>query len=158
MKGTRKSGSLLGSASSVSLGGLKILNTEKNNTSSSPGVQQSFKVCADKTQVSSSSNENKSVESLLNDLFHGISKMKDFKVKLDVDKNVRPVAQKHRRMPFHLRDKLEAELQCLEVANVIERVESTTDWVSPIVIAPKKDSSDIRICVDMVEPNRAGTN
>ena len=130
MKGTRKSGSLLGSASSMSLGVLKILNTVKDNTSSSPGVQQSFKACADETQVSSSSNENKSVESLLNeydDLFHGIGKMKDLKVKLDVDKNVRPVAQKHRIVPFHLRDKLEAELQRLEAVNVIERMESGTD-------------------------------
>ena len=76
--------------------------------------------------------------------------------KKNVDKNVRPVAQKHRRVPFHLRDKLESELQCLEAANVIiGRVESATDWVSPIVIAPKKDSTDIRMCVDMVEPNRA---
>ena len=158
VKGTRKSGSLLGSASSMSLGVLKILNTVKDSTSSSPGVQQSCKACADKTHVSSSSNDNKSVESLLNeydDLFHGIGKMKDLKVKLDVDKNVRPVAQKHRRVPFHLRDKLEAELQRLEAANVIERVESATDWVSPIVIAPKKDSTDMRMCVDMVEPNRA---
>ena len=158
VKGTRKSGSLLGSASSMSLGVLKILNTVKDNTSSSPGVQQSSKACADKTQVSSSSNENKSAESLLNeydDLFHGIGKMKDLKVKLDVDKNVRPVAQKHRRVPFHLRDKLEAELQRFEAANVIERVESATDWVSPIVIAPKTDSTDIRMCVDMVETNRA---
>ena len=98
------------------------------------------------------------MESLLNeydDLFHGIGKMKDLKVKLDVDKNVRPVAQKHRRLPFHLRDKLEAELQRLGAANVIERVESATDWVSPIVIAPKKDSTDIRMCVYMVKPNRA---
>ena len=157
VKGTRKSGSLLGSAS-MSLGVLKILNTVKDNTSSSPGVQQSYNACADKTQVSSSNNENKSVESLLNeydDLFYGIGKMKDLKVKVDVDKNVRPVAQKHRRVPFRLRDKLEAELQRLEAANVIERVESATDWVSPIFIAPKKDSTDIRMCVDMVEPNRA---
>ena len=56
---------MLGSASSMSVGVLKILNTVKDNTSSSLGAQQSFKACADKTQVSSSSNENKSVESLL---------------------------------------------------------------------------------------------
>ena len=118
MKGTRKSGSLLGSTSSVSLGVLKILNTVKDNTSSSPGVQQSFKECADKTQVSSSGNENKSVESLLNeydDLFHGTSKMKDLKVKLNVDKNVRPVAQKHCRVPFHIRDKLKLSLSILKL-------------------------------------------
>ena len=43
MKGTQKSGSLLGSASSMSLGVLKILKTVKDNTSSSPGVNRALK-------------------------------------------------------------------------------------------------------------------
>ena len=46
VKGTRESGSLLGSALSMSFSVLKILNTvNNNNTSSSPGVQQSFEAC-----------------------------------------------------------------------------------------------------------------
>ena len=65
------------------------------------------------------------------------------------------MAQKHRRVPFHLRDKVEAELSRLEETGIIETVDSATDWISPIVIAPKKDSNEIRMCVDMVEPNRA---
>lgn len=68
---------------------------------------------------------------------------------------MKPAAQKHRRVPFHLRNKVEAELKRPEAAGIIETVDSATDWVSPIVIAPKKDSYEIRMCVDMVERNRA---
>ena len=88
-------------------------------------------------------------------MFHGIGKMKDVQVKLHVDPNVKPVAQKHRRVPFHLREKLEKELDRLEQAGIIEKVNSATEWVSPLVIAPKKGTDDIRMCVDMVQPNRA---
>ncbi|CAB4011828.1 Hypothetical predicted protein, partial [Paramuricea clavata] len=84
----------------------------------------------------------------------GIGKLKGVKVKLHIDETVVPVAQKHRRVPFHLRDKVEAELSRLEKAT-IEAVHSATDWISPIVISQKKDSNEIRMCVDMVEPNRA---
>ena len=90
-----------------------------------------------------------------NDIFQGIGKLKGVKVTLHIDETVKPVAQKHRRVPFHLRDKVEAELSRLEEAHIIKTVYSATDWISPIVIAPKKDSNEIRMCVDMVEPNRA---
>ena len=51
-------------------------------------------------------------------------------------------------------DKLEAEVKRLEEAGIIKKVDSATDWISLVVISPKKDSNEIRICVDMVEPNR----
>jgi hypothetical protein len=38
----------------------------------------------------------------------------------------------------------------------IEKVDGPTPWVSPIVIAPKpKNPNEIRLCVDMREPNKA---
>ena len=88
------------------------------------------------------------------DLFHGIGKLKGVKVKLHVDQDVKPVAQKHRRVPFYLRDKVEAE-GALKKQVLLRKSTPQTDWISPIVISPKKDSNEIRICVDMVEPNRA---
>ena len=49
-----------------------------------------------------------------------------------------------------------AELQKLEKAGIIEKVKDAhTQWSSPIVITPKKDSDDIRLCVDMRMPNTA---
>ena len=41
--------------------------------------------------------------------------------------------------------------------DIIERVDGPTDWVSPIVVAPKPKSkpNEIRICVDIRLPNQA---
>ena len=50
---------------------------------------------------------------------------------------------------------MEAEVTRLEEPSIIEKVDTATDWISPIVISPKKDSNKIRTCVDMVEPNQA---
>ena len=80
--------------------------------------------------------------------------MRDVKVKLKINPEVKPVANKHRRIPFHLRDKVEAEVNRLMSEGIIEPVTEPTGWVSPVVIVNKSDGS-IRLCVDMTEPNKA---
>ena len=90
------------------------------------------------------------------DLYEGIGMMKGLRVTLYVDNDIKPVCQPHRRIPFHMRKKVEAELQRLEDLDIIEKVEGPTPWVSPIVVAPKPKSPDeIRLCVDMRIPNQA---
>ena len=89
-------------------------------------------------------------------LFKGIGKLKDTQVKIHVDESVKPVAQRPRRVTFHLRDKVEQEIQKLLDEHIIEKVQGDlTPWVSPIVVVPKKDSESVRICVDMRKPNQA---
>ncbi|KAK7111230.1 hypothetical protein V1264_010901 [Littorina saxatilis] len=89
-------------------------------------------------------------------LFEGLGKLKDVKVTLYEDKTVQPTAQPHRRIPYHMRKKVEEELQRLENLDIIEKVDGPTPWVSPIVVVPKpKKPDEIRICVDMRMPNRA---
>ncbi|KAK3754982.1 hypothetical protein QZH41_004427 [Actinostola sp. cb2023] len=87
------------------------------------------------------------------DCFKGLGKMKDKTAKLHIDSSVKPLAQRHRRVPFHMRDQVEAELKNLQDLDIIERAEGPTPWVSPIVIVPKKVG--IRICVDMRAANEA---
>ena len=58
-------------------------------------------------------------------LFKGIGKLKDTTVKLHIDETVKPVAQKQRRTPFHLRDKVANEIEKLLKEDVIEKVEDT---------------------------------
>jgi hypothetical protein len=88
------------------------------------------------------------------DVFKGIGKLKDVKVKIHVDVNVKPVIQPHRRIPFHIRKQVEAELDRFEKLDIIEKVDGPTSWVSPIVVAPTpKNPNEIRLCVDMREPN-----
>ena len=82
-----------------------------------------------------------------------IGKLKDFEVKLHVDPSVQPVIQPQRRIPFHFRQKVDAELDKLEKQGIIEPVTGPTLWVSPIVVIPKLNSDDVRRCVDMRSPN-----
>ena len=89
-------------------------------------------------------------------VFNRLGKLKDVKIKFHVDDRVTPVAQPPRRIPFHVRDQVEKELDRLEQMDVIEKVEGPTPWVSNLVIAPKpKSPGEIRLCVDMRQANQA---
>ena len=87
-------------------------------------------------------------------VFVSVGKLKDCKLKLHVDSEVTPVAQKPRRVPFALREKVTAKVEDLIAKDIVERVNGPTSWVSPVVIAPKA-SGDIRLCVDMRKANAA---
>lgn len=90
------------------------------------------------------------------DRFEGIGKIKDLQLQIHVDDSKAPVAQPQRRIPFHLRKKVEAELERLEQLDIIEKIEGPTPCVSTIVVAPKpKKPETIRICVDMRQVNIA---
>lgn len=89
------------------------------------------------------------------DIFQGVGKLKDFQLKLHINKNVKPVAQPVRRLPFGLRDKVDKKLDELLQEDIIEEVPcGPTEWTSPLVVVPKPDG-DIRICVDMRRANGA---
>ena len=88
------------------------------------------------------------------DVFQGIGKLKDYQLKLHVDPQIEPVAQKVRRIPFSLREKVKVKVNELIDQDIVERVQGPTTWVSPIVVAPKP-SGDIRLCVDMRQANTA---
>jgi len=84
-----------------------------------------------------------------------VGKLKDYEVKLHIDKNVTPVAQRERRIPFAFREKVNKELERLERAGIIEDVtDEPTPWLNPLVIVPKPDGN-IRLCVDMRCANKA---
>ena len=84
-----------------------------------------------------------------------IGKIQSEPIKLHIDESVKPVAnQRHRRIPYHMRKKIETELKRLEELDIIENVKGPTPWISPIVVVPKKNNT-IRICVDMRQPNCA---
>ena len=72
------------------------------------------------------------------------------------DETVQPIAQPHRRIPFHVRKQLEQELKRDEQLGVIERVEGATHWVSSVMVVPKpKSEGQIRVCVDMRQASQA---
>ena len=91
-----------------------------------------------------------------NVLSNKIGKLKGHLVKLHIDKTVPPVAQRERRIPFALREKVNIEIEKLEKAGIIEDVTNEpTPWLNPLVIAIKPDGKSRRLCLDMRCANEA---
>ena len=90
------------------------------------------------------------------EVFTGIGKFKDHCITLNVDKEVIPVAQPQRRIPYHIRGKVEKAVEKLQAQGLIEKVpaDQPTDWISPIVAVPKPNDT-VRLCVDMRVANTA---
>ena len=88
-------------------------------------------------------------------VFSGVGKLSGYQLKLHNDPEVRPVAQKPRRIPYPLKEKVTRKINELVDLDIIEKVSGPTTWVSPAVFAPKPDKDDVRICVDMRCANEA---
>ena len=103
---------LLGCSSAKQLGVLKM--GPEVNTLTDTNIKQKFPEC-----------------------FQSVGKLKDFELKIHIDPEVRPVTQSPRRIPFGLRKKVEDKLTELLDADIIEKAEGPTPWVSPVCIVPK---------------------
>lgn len=87
-------------------------------------------------------------------IFKGVGSLRNYKVKFFVNKNVPPVYQPARPIPFHLREKMQKELQSMEDDDVIEQHHGPAPWVSNVVLSPKDDGA-LRITIDMRQANKA---
>ncbi|XP_056135313.1 uncharacterized protein K02A2.6-like, partial [Lampris incognitus] len=63
-----------------------------------------------------------------------------------VKPDIKPVFRKARPVPYALKDAVEKELDRLEKAGIISKIDHS-QWAAPIVVVPKLDKS-IRICGD----------
>lgn len=75
-------------------------------------------------------------------------------VKLQVDECVEPVRLAYYRVPVAVEELVEKKLQKMLDDDIIEIVDGTTEWISPMLVVPK-GTNDVRICVDMRNPNKA---
>ena len=60
-----------------------------------------------------------------------------------------------RHVSIALRDKYKMEIDKLLSEKIIAAQTKPTDWVSPVVLAPRKGSDRVRLCVDFRELNKA---
>ena len=107
-----------------------------------------------------SQEEQDRLTSLLNkhqEVFKGIGLLKGEEVKFHIDHSVPPVAASYRPVPLAYREKLSAHLQELRKEGKIEDVSPNENcpWISNVVITEKKQKNQIRMNVDMREPNKA---
>ena len=87
-------------------------------------------------------------------IFHGIDKMKDVKVKVAIDESVTPVAQKHCCVLFRLCDKVDNKPKRLPDAEIIEEVKDTSKWLTLVVIVPNGNLDKVRLSIHMTQANK----
>lgn len=87
------------------------------------------------------------------DCFEGIGCL-DREHKIVVDPEIKPVVNCARRIPLSMIDRVKTELESMEQANIISKVDQPTPWVSSMVVVEKKNGS-VRICLDPRELNKA---
>ena len=100
-------------------------------------------------------NTNKLIEQYPEVFSEKVGTLKDFEFDIHVDESVCPVAQPAHRVPFHIRKLVGKELDRLEQDNIIEKASGPTPRVSGLVVVPKKNKDQIRVCVDLRCVNKA---
>ncbi|XP_055622755.1 uncharacterized protein K02A2.6-like [Toxorhynchites rutilus septentrionalis] len=81
--------------------------------------------------------------------------IKDIVVDIPIRTDIVPVAQPYRRIPVALEKLVDRKIDDLLSKGIIEPVNEPAKWISPVVVVPKGDGSDVRICVDMRRANEA---
>ena len=88
-------------------------------------------------------------------MFSGVGKLSGYQLKLNTDRKITPIAQKPRRVPYALKEKVQQKIEELLDLDIIEKVSGPTTWVSPAAFVPKPNKDEVRICVDMRRANEA---
>ena len=88
--------------------------------------------------------------------FQGIGKLKNHKIKLQVNTEVKPVATTPRSILYNLKEQVSRVIQEMINQDIIEEhpINQPTSWVSNAVIAPKTDGS-IKMSLDAHNVNKA---
>ena len=73
--------------------------------------------------------------------------------KIQLRADATPIVQGARKLAFRLHESVGEELDRLESQNIIKRVRGPTDWLSPIVVAYRKNGAP-RICGDFRKLNQ----
>ena len=99
------------------------------------------------------------VEDLVNE-FHEVFDGKlrtmpgeEFRIKLE-DEAVPFCVKTPRAIPYAYREQVKKQLDQMVDQGIIQPVKEPTDWCSPIVVAPKKGTNDIRLCIDFTKLNK----
>lgn len=88
-------------------------------------------------------------------LFDGKLGTLPVKYKITLDPNVEPVVRPARNVPIALKPKVKEALDNMVDRGIIAPVTEPTEWVSGLVVTRKKNTDDIRICIDPGDLNKA---
>ena len=92
-----------------------------------------------------------------NDCFEGLGKMKGKTAKLHIDDSVKPLAQKYRRLPFHIRDQVEANQAIERERHPVPTVEDLIVDLNGATVFSKIDLNQGRHKLELDEESRSIT-
>lgn len=82
-------------------------------------------------------------------------KIPNIQIKLNVDPNVQPKQCGYYKIPYPIEDRVDARYKKYDACGVTEDVPlGSSEWISGVIAVPKGDN-DLRLCVDMKNPNKA---
>lgn len=93
-------------------------------------------------------------EEVVNAKFQTFPKAPGVKIKFEIDHTITPKRTAYFRVPIAMEDLVDRKLEELLQKDIIEYVTKPAEWISPLVVVPK-GADDVRICVDMRNPNKA---
>ena len=89
-------------------------------------------------------------------MFEGLGELRDYPYTIKLKDDASPVVLTvPRRVPYPLLPKVKTELDRTVAQGVISKVERPTDWCSGLVVVPKANKTDVRLCVDLTQLNKA---
>ena len=74
---------------------------------------------------------------------------------ISLNPDVDPVIRPPHRVSFAMKDRVESTLRDMVATGILKEVSEPTQWVSTMVVAAKKDKSELRICINPKDLNMA---
>lgn len=148
--------SVIGYEDAQRLGFIKVLVNDNPNAKSLHSIVNHISAKDDDENVCTvqvkKMNKNVILEQYA-DLFNGLGNLGS-PCKIKIDDTVTPVVHAPRKVPFALKKKLKLKLEEME-GTIIEKVNEPSNWVSSMVVVTKRNSKDLRICIDPTDLNKA---
>ena len=89
-------------------------------------------------------------------LFTGLGKLEGPEYTIKLKPDAKPFAlSSPRRVPVPLLPKVKEELARMESMGIISKVDDPTEWCAGMVVVPKANGEDVRICVDLTKLNES---
>lgn len=131
-----------------------ILQGLKNNLLGKPEISNLNLICGI-FNLKANDFQNFQMLQEFDEVFDGLGQFKK-KMKIHLKDEAQPYFQyTPRDVAIPLLPKLKKELDRLEKLGVISPIKSPTDWCSPIVVVPKPNTEEIRLCIDFTELNKS---
>ncbi|XP_072384427.1 uncharacterized protein [Diabrotica undecimpunctata] len=130
-----------------------ILYNDKQKSLLGLKAARDFQIVCDQPSVSMIDNETNHIINSYKSIFSGVGKVNRY-FNITLSSDAVPFISGTRKIPLAIRSQVKDKLDDMVRKNLIVPVSEPTERQNPIVVVPKNEGSDIRICMDPVYLNK----